>query len=94
MCVVAVPLSPLHPASLLSYYLKDCQASLVMAAQGHSKLVEAANASTGLPFLMLDDVWSEQEPPGASDKSVLASSFVFPRLNLVGLDLDMLDVDF
>ena len=61
----AVPLSPSHPPSLLSYYLQDCEASLVITNDDYCKLVNGeAPDSTPMPTLLLDDSWyaSEKKP--------------------------------
>ena len=56
---IAVPLSPLHPPSLLGYYIKDCDAALLIATQNHSKLLDAVKEAVGDPMesLILEEFW-------------------------------------
>ena len=53
--ILAVPLSPHHPPALLSYYLQDCEASLVIATQNQKNLLNKVVENTGVATLMLEE---------------------------------------
>lgn len=59
---IAVPLSPVHPPSLLGYYIKDCNAALLIASQSHSKLLSAVKKTVGneIQSLILEESWQQE----------------------------------
>ena len=60
--MTAVPLSPRHPPALLSYYLQDCGASLVMATRNQTDILNDVIKDTKLATLILgDDNHTEEE---------------------------------
>lgn len=52
----------MHPASLLGYYVQDSQASLIIASQSHSKLLQAVKETlpTELKSVVLENPWHEE----------------------------------
>lgn len=60
---IAVPLSPHHPPALLSYYLQDCEASLVIATENHRDLLNKVVDSTGLPTIILEEKECRSDDP-------------------------------
>lgn len=57
-----MPLSPVHPPSLLGYYIKDCNAALLIASQSHSKLLSAVQKTVGneIQSLILEESWQQE----------------------------------
>lgn len=61
ICIAAVPLSPVHPPSLLGYYVKDCDAALIIASQSHSQLLNAVQETVGqdIKSVILEESWQQ-----------------------------------
>ena len=59
--IAAVPLSPVHPPSLLGYYINDCDAALIIASQSHSKLLGAVKETIDkdIKSLILEESWQQ-----------------------------------
>ncbi len=53
-------MSPSHPPALLSYYIKDCDAALLIATQIHSKLLSAVRETVGdkMQSIILEESWN------------------------------------
>ncbi|XP_057370808.1 malonate--CoA ligase ACSF3, mitochondrial-like [Daphnia carinata] len=79
---IAVPLSPVHPPSLLSYYIQDSEASLAITTSDPSNVELMTSLSSnlnGLPLLVIDDTWSRQDssssrPVGEKNSENICSS--------------------
>ena len=72
---VAVPLSPLHPPSLLTYYLQDCEASLLITTPDHSSILKEGNIKH-MNLLILDESWSTLKEPDSKLNELLAEKNV------------------
>ncbi|XP_044729526.1 malonate--CoA ligase ACSF3, mitochondrial [Chrysoperla carnea] len=52
---IAVPLSPLHPADLIKYYVKDCKASLIITTPKYADLMDDVSKETKTQLIVIDD---------------------------------------
>lgn len=61
---IAVPLTTAHPPSLLSYYIQDSEACLVITTSDQANVelmaTVASNLNSHLPLLVIDDSWAQQ----------------------------------
>ncbi|XP_039276110.1 malonate--CoA ligase ACSF3, mitochondrial [Nilaparvata lugens] len=51
---IAVPLSPLHPESMLEYYVEDCSAQLLVTTSEYAPLLEPISSKEGIKLIVLD----------------------------------------
>ena len=68
----AVPLSPLHPPSLLAYYVQDCEAALIIAAKNFSKVLSDVKNNVKKPIstiILEDDSWHKMSTTVAVDEN-------------------------
>jgi len=63
-------LSPLHPPSLLAYYVQDCEAALIIAAKNFSKVLSDVKNNVNKPIstiILEDDSWHKISTTVAAD---------------------------